>query len=366
MALTQVQYGILTPDLQQDVGISFKNRIINGDMRIDQRNGGAQITPSTSGLYTLDRWAFSFGQSSKFNIQQNGGSVTPPPGFTNYLGATVASPVSIGADDYFILHQTIEGYNIADWGWGTASAQPVTMSFWVRSSLTGTHGGCFRVVNSTFWSCPFSYTITSANTWEYKTVTIPAQTFFAITTTNNGPLMIFFDLGTGANNKAANGWASGNKLASTSSNVSVVGTNGATWYITGVQVEKGTTATSFDNRSFGTELAMCQRYFWLLTPATGNSTPYNMLWYTSLARFAITCPVPMRATPTVTTTGTATGFFFSTVDDVTYTNMTLAGASGEQGRSVTAINISGSTSTAAGGGVMYIQNSRLFQVSAEI
>jgi hypothetical protein len=293
MALTQVQSGILA-DSTQTYGM--KNRIINGDMRIDQRNAGSQITPSTSGNYTLDRWAFSFGQASKFNIQQNGGGVTPPAGFNNYLGATVAAAVSSGADDYFILHQTIEGYNIADWAWGTASAQPVTISFWVRSSLTGTHGGCFRVVNSTYWSCPFSYTITSANTWEYKTVTIPAQTFFAITTTNNGPLMIFFDLGVGANNKAANGWASGNKLASSASTVSVVGTSGATWYITGVQVEKGSTATQFDYRSYGTELQLCQRYCQKVMPG------FQLCKMRELDRSRqghYTFPVQMRTTATV-------------------------------------------------------------------
>ena len=242
-------------------GIGFKNRIINGDMRIDQRNIGAQITPSTSGNFTLDRWMFSFGQSSKFNIQQNGGGVTPPPGFTNYLGATVASAVTSSASDYFILSQTIEGYNMADWGWGTANAVPVTMSFWIRSSLVGTHGGCFRTYGNAFWSCPFSYTISSANTWEYKTVTIPAQTYNALTTTNNGPLMIFFDLGCGSDNKAANGWAAGNKLGSSASNVSVVGTSGATWYITGVQVEKGSTATPFDYVPFHISMYMCERYY---------------------------------------------------------------------------------------------------------
>jgi hypothetical protein len=304
MALTQVQSGILA-DSTQTYGM--KNRIINGDMRIDQRNAGAQITPSTSGNYTLDRWAFSFGQASKFNIQQNGGGVTPPAGFTNYLGATVASAVSSGADDYFILHQAIEGYNMADWAWGTAAASPVTISFWVRSSLTGTHGGCFRVVNSTFWSCPFSYTITSANTWEYKTVTIPAQTFFAITTTNNGPLYVFFDLGVGANNKAADGWASGNKLASSASTVSVVGTAGATWYITGVQIEKGSTATQFDTRSYGTELQMCQRYCYVIR-YTGSLSQIGMMTAqsSSSAFLGIYLPTTPRVYPTGITASSGT------------------------------------------------------------
>ena len=125
--------------------VTFRNRIINGAMVIDQRNAGASVTPS-SGVttYTVDRWNNYSSQSSKLTVQQNAGSVTPPAGFTNYLGVTSSSAYSVGASDLFILNQRIEGYNIADLAWGTANAKTVTLSFQVYSSLTGTFGGTIQ------------------------------------------------------------------------------------------------------------------------------------------------------------------------------------------------------------------------------
>ena len=157
---------------QASTGVSqgFKNRIINGAMVIDQRNGGASITP-TSGQFSVDRWKMVLSQASKYTAQQNAGSVTSPAGFTNYLGITSSSAYSVLSSDYFFISQGIEGYNMADLNWGSANAKTATLSFWVRSSLTGTFGGSIGNVNGDR-SYPFSYTISSANTWEYKTVTI--------------------------------------------------------------------------------------------------------------------------------------------------------------------------------------------------
>ena len=153
-------------------GFGFKNRIINGAMVIDQRNAGASVTATTSNLYTLDRWQSVASQSSKYTIQQNAASVTPPAGFINYLGVTSSSAYSVLAGDYFSIQQTVEGLNIADLAWGTANAATVTLSFWVRSSLTGTFGGVLKNNGGTR-SYPFSYTVTAANTWELETITIP-------------------------------------------------------------------------------------------------------------------------------------------------------------------------------------------------
>jgi hypothetical protein len=149
-----------------------RNRIINGDMRIDQRNAGASVTPSTSADgWPADRFLVAVSQNSKLTTQQNAGSVTPPAGFTNYLGVTSSSAYSILTSDYFIAQQNIEGYNVADLAWGTANAKTVTLSFWVRSSLTGTFGGALR--NSGLnRSYPFTYSISAANTWEQKKITI--------------------------------------------------------------------------------------------------------------------------------------------------------------------------------------------------
>ena len=161
-----------TPTTDNTMG---RNRIINGDMRIDQRNAGASVTNIAAAVYTVDRWNINCSQASKLTLQQNAGSVTPPTGYTNYLGATVISSYSVGSGDYNQLIQTIEGFNVADLGWGTANAKTVTLSFWVRSSLTGTFGGSLRNA-ALSRSYPFVYTISSSDTWEQKTITITGDT----------------------------------------------------------------------------------------------------------------------------------------------------------------------------------------------
>jgi len=236
----------------------FKNRIINGAMVIDQRNAGASVTP-TNGQYSVDRWAAELSQASKFSFQQNAGSVTPPAGFINYLGVTSLSAYTVGSGEVFNLFQRIEGLNVSDLAWGTASAATVTLSFWVRSSLTGTFGGAIQN-NGNDRSYPFSFTISAANTWEQKSVTIAGDTSGTWLTTNGIGIRVRFNLGAGSTlSGTAGAWAAADYRSATGA-TSVVGTNGATFYITGVQLEKGSTATSFDYRPIGTELALCQRY----------------------------------------------------------------------------------------------------------
>ena len=237
----------------------FRNRIINGDMRIDQRNAGASVTPTTN-TYTLDRWNSANSVTSKYTVQQNAGSVTPPAGFKNYLGATSSSAYSVGSGEYFSLVQPIEGFNVADLGWGAAGAATVTLSFWVRSSLTGTFGGAFN--DSVFSrSYPFSYTISAANTWELKSVTVAGDTSGTWLTTNGVGIFVRFSLGSGATVSGTAGSWAGAAYTSATGATSVVGTNGATFYITGVQLEVGSVATPFERRPYGMELALCLRYY---------------------------------------------------------------------------------------------------------
>jgi hypothetical protein len=239
---------------------TFRNRIINGAMVIDQRNAGAVHTP-TSTLYCVDRWHVAMSQNSKFTAQQNAGAVTPPAGFVNYQGITSSSAYAVGASDYFVVRQHIEGFNFADCGFGTASASTVTLSFWVRSSLTGAFGGSLYNSNGTR-SYPFTYTINAANTFEQKTITIAGDTTGTwVGATNGVGISVSFSLGAGSTfNSPANAWAGG-FYTQPSGSTSVVGTSGATFYITGVQLEAGTTASPFEYRSYGTELALCQRYY---------------------------------------------------------------------------------------------------------
>ena len=236
----------------------FKNRIINGGMSIDQRNAGASFTPANN--YTIDRWLGYNSQASKFTVQQNAGSVTPPAGFINYLGVTSSSSYSITSTDYFAMIQPIEGLNVADLGWGTANAKTVTLSAWVYSSLTGTFGGALSN-SATNRSYPFSYTISSANTWTQISVTIAGDTSGTWLKTNGVGIYVAFGLGVGSTlSTTAGAWAAGTYWSATGA-TSVVGTNGATFYITGVQLEVGSQATSFDFRDYGRELMLCQRYY---------------------------------------------------------------------------------------------------------
>jgi hypothetical protein len=256
-------YGTINADLMTTSdGVSssglygFKNRIINGAMVISQRNGTSSVTANDGSIFT-DRFIFADSVDAKFTGQQ---SSTAPTGFINSLLLTSSSAYSISSSDYFVLNQNIEGLNVADLAWGTASASTVTLSFWVRSSLTGTFGG---VINNSAndRSYAYTYTINSANTFEYKTVTIAGDTTGTWLTTNGLGIRVRWGLGVGSTRSTTAGsWNSGLYLSATGA-TSVVGTNGATFYITGVQLEKGSTATSFDYRPYGTELALCQRYY---------------------------------------------------------------------------------------------------------
>ena len=276
----------------------FLNRIINGAMVVDQRNAGASVTPTNS-QYTLDRYQFYVSQASKLTCQQNAGSVTPPVGFSKYLGVTSSSAYSVVAGDYFTVQQFIEGYNVADLNWGTANAKTVTLSFWVRSSLTGTFGGALQN-NANNRSYPYTYTISSANTWEQKSITIAGDTSGTWETTNSIGLAVYFGLGVGSTfSGTAGAWAGANYVSATGA-TSVVGTNGATFYITGVQLEVGSTATSFDYRPYGTELALCQRYYYRIKNS-GVGELFSVGGYctgTTNGYVNIPFPVTMRTRPT--------------------------------------------------------------------
>ena len=283
------------------LGYGFKNRILNGGMTIDQRNAGASVTvPATTLTYTVDRWAAWGSAASKYTVQQNAASVTPPTGFKNYLGATVAAAanVTIGSTDVYYINQKIEGFNTADLGWGAAGASTVTLSFWVRSSLTGTFGG--SLYNSAAdRSYPYTYTISAANTWEQKTVTITGDTSGTWLSTNGIGVVVLFSLGYGSTYQGtANTWQSGFYGTATGT-VAPITTNNATFYITGVQIEKGTVATSFDWRPYGTELQLCQRYCYAVSHVsnTGFLTPFFAA-SASVGYAVIPLPVQPRVPPT--------------------------------------------------------------------
>ncbi len=295
----------------------FKNRIINGAMIIDQRNNGAEVNPAVNATYYLDRWIATLSVASKFKIGQNAGAVTPPAGFTKYLGITSLSAYSIVAGDNFNVQQKIEGFNVADLNWGTASAATVTLSFFVYSSLTGTFGGALRN-NSVNRSYPYTYSVPVANTWTQISVTIPGDTTGTWLTDNSNGLSVFFGLGVGSTlSGTAGAWAAANYISATGA-VSVVGTSGATFYITGVQLEKGSVATGFDYRSYGTELGLCQRYYYKNGSSAAerlgsgfNASTVSSVVYTPFI-------VTMRAAPTaLEQSGTAANYSIYSAAGVT-------------------------------------------------
>jgi len=347
-----------TPTVSNMAG---RNRLINSDMRIDQRNAGAAVLAATlgTGTYIVDRWTTYFTQSAKFSAQQNQGGATPPAGFTNYLGLTTASAVSVGAGDTFFAYQVVEGFNIADLGWGTANAQTITVSFWARSNLTGAFGA--SITNAGVRNYAFSYNIPTANTWTYVTATIPGDTGGSYTTGNGSGFQLRFNLGSGSSfQSTANTWSTSNTVAPTGS-VSVVGTSGATFYITGVQLEAGSVATPFERRQYGQELALCQRYYETVGAGMNGSatsaTTVSLSARYAVAKRAVPTLVGLTTTPAILSdgvgyiSGTASAYAFSAV----ITN-NVAGFG---------VQINGFSGMTNNGGIMCNQ-SKLISASAEL
>ena len=331
---------------------SFKNRLFNGAQVIDQRNAGAAVTVNTAGaFYATDRFRLSGASSSGvFTGQQVSDA---PEGFVNSLKITVTTTAASG--DYYIV-QPIEGYTIADLDFGKATAETVTLSFWVKSSLTGTFSG--SLVNSDVnRSYAYTYSISSANTWEKKSVTIAGDTSGTWLTTNGTGIRTYFSLGSYSLIGASGSWASAFYIGATGE-TRLIATNGATLNITGVQLEVGTVATSFDFRSIGTELALCQRYYetsYALGTAVGTATATNVVgWYAQSTQNYnnnyVNFKVDKRASPSITTYGTQTGA--ATKITNLDTNTDIAGRSiyiGTKGFGISADNVSVGASVGIGG-----------------
>jgi hypothetical protein len=316
MAYGTVNADIITTSTGQTLGAgnatAFKNRIINGGMTIDQRNSGASFTNSNTGIYGLDRWLTYGVTSGLLTIQR---STTAPAGFINSQSVTITT--STTANDGAAVDQYIEGNNVYDLNWGTSSGSPVTVSFWVRSSIAGVYNYYVKYFGSSssyYYITP--YTISSANTWQYITLTISAPPSAAgaftaaLNTTYMDTRFVISSSGSTANG-TANTWSTTipNKI---SGSVDLASNSGATFYITGVQLEVGTQATSFDYRDYGRELIMCQRYYCSFNLPTDTNSAYPATVYNNTAVLFQPLPVAnnFRATPTVTATiGTASPTF---------------------------------------------------------
>ena len=280
-----------------------RNRIINGDMKIDQRNAAAAVTITTGNQFSVDRFQGITSVSSKYSLQQ---TTTAAVGFVNSIKALSLSAYTVGVGEQNLIRHHVEGLNMGDLNWGTSDAKTVTLSFQVRSSLTGTFGGSIFNYNGSR-SYPFSYSIGSADTWTTISITIAGDTSGTWLATNGVGMTIAFGLGVGANLSGTAGSWVGAYKSSASSTVSILGTNAATLYITGVQLEAGTVATPFEHRSYGTELALCQRYAPIFNFSGSNQTisGSGFAYSTTAALINCTFPVQTRVAATgVTVTGT--------------------------------------------------------------
>jgi hypothetical protein len=274
----------------------MRNRIINGDMRIDQRNAGAAVTINGFAVYPVDRFQGS--------VRPSTGTVTAqkvsdaPSGFVESLRLTQASVTAQASDDIYGLIQKIEGYNVADLNFGSASAKTFTLSFWVKSSVTGSFGLALQNINATRRSYVTTYTVNTANTWEQKTITVAGDTSGTWETTNSTGLAVQWDLGSGSiyQTSTQNAWQTANVFQASGA-TRWIATNGATFYITGVQLEAGSVATPFERRPYGTELQLCLRYFEL---SAGRLDYQTASGGTGIANMPFFFKTTKRATPTIT------------------------------------------------------------------
>lgn len=299
-AVSVAQYGSSNP--------TMRNRIINGAMVINQRNGTNPTLVTVDNQYTLDRWTYRTAQLSKLTSTQ---STNAPAGFSYSAQTSVTTSATPGSTDYVTFKQLIEGYNIADLNWGTANAKPLTISFWVYSSVAGTYG--YRLINATGPSAYVMQYTVSANTWTYVTQTVTGPTSGTFGNTNGEGVSIQFDLGSGSSFQTStlNSWITGDYIRA-SGNVQLITNASANWYVTGVQIESGTTATPFEYRQYGTEFMLCQRYYQTLSNNTyglsviGGVGPSNSIFHVYL-------PVTMRNAPNASGGGNTNTYYFNSV-----------------------------------------------------
>ena len=255
--------------------LSNRNYIGNGTFQVDQRNNGSAVTPAGGQTYTLDRWRAinpSGISPSPYSVQQV--SADLPPGFNYGTKITVDSVTSVTSAQQFFYGTNFEAYDLGYWEYGTSNALTTTLSFYVRSSVTGTY--CISLTNNANTrSFVSEYTISSANTWEYKTIVIPGDTSGTWPSMGNSRHSFFqFDLGAGSNFNGTNGsWVDGNKRGTSGSVNFVSQAVGSTFMLTGVQLELGSKATPFEHESYGQTLAKCQRFF--NTSFVGEAGPNN-------------------------------------------------------------------------------------------
>ena len=280
-----------------------RNMLINGAMQINQRGSGTLTINSSSSQYPCDRWVSrGEGGSKTFTIEKTS-IASSGQGIRNALKVTSSQAASVGSSDIFNVRQMIEGYNIQRLNLGEAGCASMALSFTAYSSVAGTHSGAIQN-SAQNRSYPFTYTLV-ANTWTDVKITIPPITSGSFNEADGVGLRVVFDLGCGNNFRGtANQWNSAQDEGATGA-VRILETNGATWYVTKVQLEEGTVATKFEKKLVSEELRNCRRYYY--QPLTSNNYIYGGRWGNNSTNTEVYYPVQMRATPTIGGTARRTG-----------------------------------------------------------
>jgi hypothetical protein len=306
-------------------GVSSGNAVINGAMAIAQRGAGSG---TGSGRYPVDRFSIEYGAGTYTTERATDGPINVSP---YSLKVTATTPGTRNAADYYQLIHNLEGQNVMQFSFGSSGASTITISFWVKSSVTGSYSGTLSS-GSNLKCFAFTYSISSANTWERKTVTIPGDTAggtSAYPVDQNTGLRLRLSLGNGTDYNASStgSWLTETNKTSVAGSVGWAQTSGATFFLTGVQLEAGPTANAFrgNANTIQGELAACQRYaFSVNIPSEGSFTRFGLgqAFAGTSAAVQLYPPVRLRAAPTsITTAGTIALFDGSTFFDSTSITM---------------------------------------------
>ena len=356
----------LTDDILPLAGqLGNKNKIINGGMQIFQRSASIADIGGSNGYFAADRYRFSQSGAARFTISQ---STDTPNGFGSSMKVDVTTAnASPSAGQYVFFQHRIEGQNVQDFAKGSSDAKQYALSFHVKSPKTGTHIIQLEDVQNTR-SCSKSYTVNSANTWEKKTIIFPADTTGAITNDNANRFQLYIWLMAGttySSGTLATTWASTVEANRAAGQVNLIDNTSNDFFITGIQLEVGSVATDFEHRSFGQELALCQRYYYKHTEGNGKDIGVGTYYRATLFAFSLKFPVSMRTAPSldyVSGTDYYTIYHSDTFD--AFTSMALE----RQNENSAAVDTSTGTSGVQGaGGILATNNSAsYFAFSAEL
>ena len=290
-----------------------RNILMNGAMTVNQRVQTGSLgyfNPVTSSIYTLDRWKVFIGSTFDTDSAQITKSSLSPDGFSSSMKWDIGNTETPSSNQNCGIEQKIEGQNMQGLAYGTSSAKTMTLSFHVYSNKTGTY--CVQLIHADGSKYQLhEYTISSADTWEKKTITIVGNTSEGINDDNTQGMRILWHLTCGSADHvaASSTWTTGTSFYATSNQVNLWDNASNYWYLTGCQLEIGTTATEFEHRSFGEELAICQRYYYKIIGNDNDIAAIGFSQSSSDNYFNMEFPVPMRDYPTLTGSATAARFF---------------------------------------------------------